>query len=72
MRSGLKRLTGERVVLMTRDDRSLQGVLIGVYKDSLVLGHFRYLDEANPVDLPGEALVRFDNLSWVHKLGIGD
>ena len=72
MRSGLKRLQGERVVLQTKDDRSLQGVLVGVFKDSVAIGHVRYLDEANPVDLPGEALVLHENLSWIHKLGIGD
>lgn len=72
MRSGLSRLRGERVVLQTKDDRSLQGVLVGVYKDCVAIAHFRYLDEANPHDLPGEATVLRDNLSWIHKLGAGD
>lgn len=71
-KSGLRQLYGERVVLQTKDDRSLQGIVVGVYNDSVALGHFRYLDEAQPADLPGEALVRFDNLSWSHKLGPGD
>lgn len=72
MRRGLKRLRGERVVVQTRDDRSLKGVLVGVYTDALAVAHFAYLDEAQATDLPGEAVVRFDNLSWVHRLGPGD
>lgn len=72
MSRGLRRLKGERVVLQTKDDRSLRGVLLDVFRDCVVIGHFEYLEEANPVDLPGEATVRFDNLSWVHKLGPGD
>ena len=72
MSRGLKRLRGERVVLQTKDDRSLRGVLLDVYKDCVVVGHFEYLGEANPVDLPGEATVLCENLSWIHKLGPGD
>lgn len=71
-RRGIGSLVGERVVLQTRDDRSLRGVLVGSYRDCVVIGHFQYLSEANPTDLPGEATVRFDNLSWVHRLGPGD
>lgn len=72
MSRALKRLRGERVVLQTKDDRSLRGVLAGVYRDCVVIGHFEYLEEANPVDLPGEATVLRENLSWIHKLGAGD
>lgn len=71
-RHGLHRLVGERVVVQTRDDRSLRGVLVAVYRDCVVVGHFEYLNEAQVAELPGEATVRFDNLSWVHKLGSGD
>jgi small nuclear ribonucleoprotein (snRNP)-like protein len=69
---GLKRLKGERVVLQTKDDRSLKGVLLAAYPDCVVVGHFEYLEEANPVDLPGEATVLRENLSWIHQLGPGD
>jgi hypothetical protein len=71
-RRGVRRLVGERVVLQTKDDRSLRGVLVGVYADCVAIGHFEYLEEANPVDLPGEATVLHSNLSWIHKLGPGD
>jgi hypothetical protein len=71
-RRGLRRLVGERVVLQTKDDRSLRGVLAGTYRDCVAISHFQYLEEANPVDLPGEATVLHDNLSWIHKLGPGD
>lgn len=72
MRRGLTRLRGTRVVLQTKDDRSLRGVLVGVYRDCVVLAHFEYLNEAKPTDLPGEATVLFENLSWVHQLPAGD
>jgi type II secretory pathway pseudopilin PulG len=71
-RRGARRLVGQRVVLQTKDDRSLRGVLVGVYADCVAIGHFEYLEEANPVDLPGEATVLHSNLSWIHKLGPGD
>jgi hypothetical protein len=71
-RDHLRALVGERVVLQTRDDRSLRGVLAGSYPSCVVIGHFEYLEEANPVDLPGEATVLHSNLSWIHKLGPGD
>lgn len=70
--SGMKKLRGERVVVQTKDDRSLRGILHAVYRDCLVIAHFEYLNEAQPTDLPGEAVIRFDNLSWMHKLGPGD
>ena len=69
---GVRRLIGERVVLQTRDDRSLRGVLTGVYADCVVISHFEYLDEANPTGLPGDATVLVGNLSWIHRLGAGD
>ena len=71
-RRGLRGIVGERVVLQTKDDRSLRGVLTGVYADCVAISHFEYLEEANPVNLPGEATVLHSNLSWVHKLGPGD
>jgi hypothetical protein len=74
-RTGAGALVGERVVVQTKDDRSLRGVLVGMYRDCLVVGHFEYLNEAADVEvagLPGEATVMLDNLSWVHKLGAGD
>jgi hypothetical protein len=71
-RGGTLDLVGERVVVQTKDDRSLRGVLAGVYADCLVVSHFEYLHEAEVTGLPGEATVLFDNLSWVHKLGAGD
>lgn len=67
-RRGLKRLEGERVVLQTKDNRSLRGVLVAAHKDSAQIASVEYLDEAKSTDLPGEALVLFENLSWVHRL----
>lgn len=58
-------------MLQTRDGRSLQGVLAGVHSDCVVMAAFRYLDEAQPHDLPGEAVVPISNVSWFHRLAEG-
>ena len=71
MRRGLARYRGDRGVLQTRDGRSLQGVLVGVYNDCVVLAAIRYLDEAKPHDLPGEAVIPLGNVSWFHRLSEG-
>jgi small nuclear ribonucleoprotein (snRNP)-like protein len=68
----LKKLRGERVVLQTKDDRSIRGVLTDVYADCVAVTHAEYLEEAQATALPGEAVVLRGNLSWIHKLGAGD
>lgn len=67
-RRGAGRFEKRRVVLHTTDDRSVQGVLDGVYPDCFVLSSPKYLDEANPSDLPGNAVVLRPNISWMQVL----
>lgn len=71
MRARLRSLVGERVVLQTKDRRSLRGVLSAVHKDCLAVSNFQYLEEAQATDLPGEAIVLLENLSWLHRYAVG-
>jgi hypothetical protein len=65
----LRRLIGERVVVHTRDARSLRGVVVAVHGDWLVLGDPEYLEEARATGMPGEVWVERANRSWIHRVG---
>ena len=66
-RRALTRAVGERVVVHTKDDRTLDGVLAGVYRDVLVLAHATLLQPGESPDIPlgGETLVPAPNVSLV-------
>lgn len=70
-RQGLRRLEGDRVVVQTRDGRSIRGILEHAYRAALVVAAVEYLDEASPVDLPGQAVIPLGNVSWIHQLEPG-
>lgn len=71
MRGGLRSFEGDQGVLQTKDGRSLRGVLSRVHRDCVVMANFVYLDEAQPHDLPGEAVVPVANVSWFHRVSAG-
>lgn len=52
---GLKGFEGRTVVVHNAPGPSLQGVLLGAFRDCLVLAHARSLDDAT--DLGGEVVV---------------
>lgn len=66
---GLRGLVKDRVVLHTTDGHSIRGVVIGVYRDSIVLGHTAYLDEAREAGLEGDVLVPREKIAWIQRLG---
>lgn len=68
-RRHLKRLVGERIVVHTRDSRSIRGVLTAIVGGWVVLSSPEYLDEAQPTGMPGEVWIAADNRSWIHRLG---
>ena len=70
-RRGVRRLRGDRVVVHSRDGRSLRGVLADTFADCVIISGVEYLDEANPVGLPGQAVVLLENVSWIHRLSEG-
>jgi len=65
----VRRLERESVVVHTKDDRSIKGVLMRAHNDCLVLTQYRYLSEtASDELLPGEAVVLRANVSWIQRL----
>lgn len=70
-RRTLNKLKGHRVVVQTRDDRSLRGILTEVGVDCLVVSQLEYLEEGKATELPGRAWVLDANVSWVHDLAGG-
>lgn len=65
----LHRHLGHRVVVHTRDDQSIRGVLTGVHVDGLVLEAPEYLGEAKPSEVDGRAFVPASNFGWAQLLG---
>lgn len=70
--SWINRLVKRSVVVHTSTGASIRGVLVGVYRDSLVLAHAIYLDQGGNVDVDGEAVVPRSNVSWIQTLPAGD
>jgi len=62
---GLRRFRRHTVVIHTKDDRSLRGVLVDAYSDCFALAHAQYLEEATAVDLDGRAVVPRENVAWL-------
>ena len=67
---GIDRLEKRRVVVHTKDDQSIRGVLLAAHRDSLRLGSVEYLERAREEarGIPGEALVLRSNVSWLQVL----
>jgi hypothetical protein len=61
----LPRRKSETVVVHTKDQQSIQGVLLGAYRDALVLGHPRHLDHAPDTTLGGDAIILRGNVAWI-------
>ena len=70
-RSWLKRLEGYRVVVHTRDDQSLRGVVTKGAHDSLVLAGAEHLEKASAESVAGDVVVGESNISFVQRFGEG-
>lgn len=68
MIGGVRRLVRRRVVVHTKDDRSIRGVLTHNYRDCMVLAQPEYLHEAKPTELEGDAVILRDNIAWLQVL----
>jgi hypothetical protein len=68
----IDRLTRATVVVHLTTGTSIRGVLLGAYRDSLVLGHATYLGtmDGERVDAPidGEAIVPREQVAWMQAL----
>lgn len=67
---GLRRYRRDRVVVNTKDDQSLRGVLVEVHKDCLVLADAEYLPTADgePTPIDGRPLILTANVAWIQVL----
>lgn len=66
-RDGIGGLERRLVVVHTKDDRSIRGVMVGVHDDCLVLGSAAYLGD--PVaPLGGDVIVPRSSVSWLQRL----
>lgn len=57
-----------RVVVHTSGDRSIRGVLTGVYTDCIVVSDPEYLGEARPAELEGRVVVLRTQVDWMQVL----
>lgn len=65
----LDRQRTETVIVHTKTKESMRGVLVGVYRDCLVIAHAYYLNaESAPTEIDGEAIVPRDQVAWIQKL----
>lgn len=65
----LNRQLTTTVIVHTSGKESLRGVLVGVYKDCLVLAHAYYLHaDSAPTEVDGEAIVPRAQVAWIQKL----
>jgi hypothetical protein len=62
-RNWLRRRSGARVLLHTVGDRSLEGTLLAVARDGVVLAGARYLDDE--LDLAREVYVPREQVAWM-------
>lgn len=62
---GIRGLRRRTVVIHTRDDQSIRGILIETYRDCLVLCEPQYLGEAKPAELKGNAVIPRENVAFL-------
>lgn len=65
----MRRLVTETVVVHTTAQTSLRGVLVGDYRDAVVLAHATYLGADTTVDVDGEAVIPKAQIAWIQRLG---
>lgn len=75
MKSWLDRLHRERVIVHTKDDQSIRGLIGEAYRDCVVLAEAEYLlkdveapSEKKTVELDGRPVIPRENIAWVQKL----
>lgn len=63
-----ERLERRTIVIHTTDGQSLRGVLVGEYRDSLVLSHAYALGAQAVQAIDGEAVIPRERVAWVQSL----
>lgn len=68
----LPRTLMKRVVVHTKDEHSIEGVLIGEYVDCLVLAHASFFGgEAGVMNIEGDQIILNENVSFIQELPPG-
>jgi small nuclear ribonucleoprotein (snRNP)-like protein len=68
----LGELVRDRVIVHTKDDRAIRGVLLEAYPDCVVIDAPEYLVEPEVQILKGRALIERSNVAWIQVLSAGD
>lgn len=69
MKSWLKKVRADRVVVYTTDGQTLRGVLLATYRRELVLSHVELLTPSGPEPLVGDVGVPRERVSFVQWTG---
>jgi len=64
----LNRVARRTVIVHTTTGQSLRGVLVGVYRDSIVLGHAAFLSGDSATTIDGEVIVLRERVGWVQVI----
>lgn len=56
------------VVIHTTTSQSIRGVLVGTYKDSLVLSHAEFLQGDTTTTIDGDVVIPRDKVAWIQTL----
>lgn len=64
----LDRLVRDHVVVHTTTGASLRGVLVGVYRDCIVLTHVAYLGTDTTENVDGDVVIPRDKVGWLQRL----
>lgn len=64
----IDRLTRRTVVVHTTNGMSVRGVLVGAYRDCLVLSHATFLGVETAEQIDGEAVIPRDRVAWLQTL----
>jgi hypothetical protein len=71
-----RRFERQRVVAHTRDDQSIEGVLVGEHRDCIQLSNPVYLDATQELEdkqrapLSGDVVILHSNLAYFQVLGV--
>lgn len=62
------RLVRRSVVIHTTSGESVRGVLVGAYRDCLVLSHAAFLGSDSIEGIDGEAVIPRERIAWLQTL----
>jgi small nuclear ribonucleoprotein (snRNP)-like protein len=66
----LSDLEAETVIVHTKDDRSIRGVMVAAHSDAIVLRQAAYLmDESTTVSADGEIGIPRENIAFYQRIG---